>query len=283
MSKTIQYDQFYTHPEEVEKCLNLLSQYYDMNSYDCVFEPAAGTGAFYKKFPKDKAVGWDIEPACDGVIQQDFYTSSYNFPPNTITISNPPFGRKASDAFRFMNICCGFSKVVAMVLPRIFMKHTSLNRIDRHFHLIDSCDVTKFVLPDGEIRNVSCVFQIWEKRNYLRELIVKPSYHRDFELLHRHLSRTPPDELAMIRNTYDFSIGQNSGKIHDPKTVVAGSHWFVKLRDKNDRKYFEMIDYHRIDDHYTTHLSLSKKDIIEQYTKNKNETNNSTTLENFFG
>lgn len=269
MSTTIKYDQFYTHPDEVDKCLQLLSKYYDINSFDAVFEPAAGCGAFFKKFPPDKAVGWDIDPACEGVIKQDFYTATYDFPANTITISNPPFGRKAKDAFKFMVQCCGFSNVVAMVLPRTFMKHTALKRIPKNFHLVDQCDVTQFVLPNGDLYTVKCVFQIWEKRDYERSDVKKPDSHPDFELLHRHLSRTTPEEIAFIHSNFDFSIGQNTGRMHDPKTVKAGSHWFVKLHDKANRKYFEMIDYHKIDDHYTTHLSLSKKDIIEQYVKNK--------------
>ena len=282
MSKNVDYDQFYTHPDEVKKCLQLLSKWYDITSFDCVFEPAAGTGSFFKKFPPNTAVGWDIDPACDGVIKQDFYTAQYNFPANTITISNPPFGRRGKDAFKFMKLCCGFSKVVAMVLPRTFMKHTSLNRVSKKFHLVDQCDVEKFVLPNGKDYKVSCVFQIWEKRSYDRMSIEKPTSHKDFELLHRHLSRVSVEELEMIRKSYDFSIGQNTGRIHNPNEVTAGSHWFVKLHNKGDRKFFEMIDYHHIDNHYTTHLSLSKKDIIEQYSINKGTILNVDSLQKFY-
>jgi predicted RNA methylase len=172
MKRKIESEQYYTNKELAKLCINKIKQYYILDDFDLILEPSAGDGSFYDLLPKEKTVGIDIEPKHQNIQKLDFFT--YIPPQNKkiITIGNPPFGARGSLAMKFFDGVCKFSDVVAFILPRSFKKYTFKDRINPYFHLIEEFDCDSFNTPDGEVLSVKCVFQIWERRNFKRDIIV---------------------------------------------------------------------------------------------------------------
>ena len=55
-------DQFYTNPWVAKDCYNILQKFININEYDKLLEPSAGTGSFYNLLDNDKRIGIDIDP-----------------------------------------------------------------------------------------------------------------------------------------------------------------------------------------------------------------------------
>jgi hypothetical protein len=126
------YDQYYTKVSVASDCMNTFLSLYQEDYFFC--EPSVGAGAFYNILPNDKRIGFDIDPP-SGVdcIKTDFLTvdiSGYinrEKTNNIVTIGNPPFGKNASTAIKFMNKCSEFSKIIAFILPKTFKKDSIKN------------------------------------------------------------------------------------------------------------------------------------------------------------
>lgn len=265
MSNTQVFDQFYTDAAEVDKIIKLFNNHYNFNDFDMVFEPCAGSGMISSKIPHHNVVKWDIDPKIEGVEKKDTLLQPIpkQIGEKVLTFTNPPFGRKGALAKKFIKYC-DFSDVIAIILPRIFDKYNYINSFPEYFHLIDSCSVDNFLL-EGESYDVRCTFQIWEKRAVKRDKIVMVDKHPDFDMIHRHLSRS--DDMDIVRSEYPFAIGQVSTKIKESKDITKGSYWFIKPKDTNVRKIFDSMKFSN--ESFTTHRSLSKAEIIEAYIKAK--------------
>jgi hypothetical protein len=229
--------------------------------------------------PQGRTTAIDIEPRHPEVARHDFFDWR---PPNSasspyvLTVGNPPFGARGSLAMRFMNHACSFSDIVAFILPRSFKKHTFITRIDSSFHCVDQADCSDFRRPDGSTAQISCVFQLWQRRPFKRVQIALESKHPDFEVKHFHLSRTSQDSILAARSYFDFAIPQVGSRfttrsLHD---ISKGSYWFVRENISGLRKVFDQLDYSFVDGMNTAHRSLSIKDIVLAY---KNAVGTDTT------
>ncbi len=197
--RSVDFEQYFTDADLAEKCLAAVCARYDLESFSLVLEPSVGDGVFFKLLPEKNRVGIDIMPLCKGVDAMDFFRWG---PPlsedNILTIGNPPFGQRGSQAIAFMN------------------------RVNPNFHLEEQFDCNEFRSPEGVRREVKSVFQIWERRQVQRVEIQRSREHGDFDLKHAHLSRLVAD--------YDFAIAQ-VGSNFVPKelqTLTAGSYWYVR-------------------------------------------------------
>jgi predicted RNA methylase len=96
-------------------------------------------------------------------------------------IGNPPYGKNASLAVKFLNKAAELTNDIRYVLPRSFRKPSILNRINRNLHLTYDEDT-----PDetfgGKI--ITC-YQKWEVRGNMRELIKTQTTHPDFRFVKR--------------------------------------------------------------------------------------------------
>ena len=129
-------DQFYTNSDIAKQCIDSIN----ITKYDIVVEPSAGTGAFYNLIDHPNKIGIDLEPKCDGVIKQDFLEWNLNeFQlPKVLTIGNPPFGRQASLAMKFIKHASIFSTTIAFILPRGFKKRSVYDRVPLNFWKINN-------------------------------------------------------------------------------------------------------------------------------------------------
>ena len=257
--RTVEREEFYTRKEDAERLYAEVINRYGTD-FDFFIEPSCGMGAFLNLMPENK-IGIDI------IFGTDFFT--WEFPKGrNIVIGNPPFGRKGKLAMQFLNRCSEHCEVVAMILPSIFSKYTFINRVNPMMHLEYQTTVTEFDRPDeiGKGPKVNCVFQIWEKSTELRPKIIRHTSCDDFDMIHRHYSRTSPDERERLKS-YDFAISQIEGRIRNCEDVTAGSVYFIKdnTPDKTVRSVMERIDFSDLSKHHVGATSLTKADIIEGY------------------
>ena len=255
-------DQFFTPEQKAIDLINVVNSKTALSTYDNIIEPSAGSGAFFKNLPKN-SIGVDLEPHCEGVIKKDFF--DFKFPKGrNLTIGNPPYGKRGSLALKFINKAADYSDTIAFVLPRGFMRSTLQNSIDQRLHLTHSEMLDTFELPDGAEYKVKSVFQIWEKKPILREKIIEPKEHPDFDLLHKHISWISSKELNDIKEEYPYAIGQNKMRIEESKNISKGSIWFLKPNKPNVKEIFETATFESA--YWTTGApSLSKGDIINGY------------------
>lgn len=281
--RQVKLEQYFTTDTLVRKCLSALESHYPLSSFDLIVEPGAGDGAFLAALPTKKTVAMDIDPRHPSVVYGDFLSWSppqVAKPQRILSIGNPPFGQRAALAVKFLERACGFSDVVAFILPRIFRKHTFRSRVNKQFHCVHEFDCGEFRLPDGSDFTVKCVFQVWERRAEPREDVQLDTKHPDFDLKHAHLSRITPAQFSELCKRYDFALPQVGTKFKpcDHTKLTAGSHWFVRANCKGVRDVFERLDFKFLANTNTTFTSLSKKDIILAYKAAKKIVNKKTLL-----
>ena len=135
-------DKFYTKEVVVENCVNLIKSNIDINSNDLIIEPSAGAGAFIKYIKKlsNKQLYMDIAPNHKDVIKTDYLEFNEDVSDNTKKkihiIGNPPFGRQASMAKKFIKKSCEYADSVSFILPKSFKKESFQNTFPLNYHLI---------------------------------------------------------------------------------------------------------------------------------------------------
>lgn len=218
-------DQFYTHSDVSNHCINiLLSKFADLSTYLWV-EPSAGNGSFLNQIPDNyEKIGMDIEPNAENIQKEDFLTWK---PPTTtkkfLLIGNPPFGRQSSLAKAFIKKGCKFANVIAFILPKSFVKPSMNYVFDIYFHCIHTEEIQKnaFTINDS-VYDVPCVFQIWEKKNIKREIESKVE-----PVGYKYVKKENGYHIAFRR------VGVNAGKCYlkDEKDCSIQSHYFIQFQE----------------------------------------------------
>ena len=93
----VELDQFYTDPQIAKIFVEKINEYSNLNQYDLVIEPSAGTGNILQYLPED-SFACDLEPKADNIVEMNWfdYQSEYKALYNPIRIAvvgNPPFGQ----------------------------------------------------------------------------------------------------------------------------------------------------------------------------------------------
>lgn len=212
-------DRFYTTPETVQKCLELM----DLSAYDCIIEPSAGTGNFLTQFPNTADIyAYDLRPEGDNIVEADWFKvdkSQFSNYKSTLVCGNPPFGQQNNLAIRFFNEAAQFCNTIAFVLPLSFKKGSIQNRLNRSFHLVKEIVLAdcEFLLKDEERIKVPCVFQVWERMSTERALF--------------KLKTTTPLFDFVDKTKADFRIqrvGGNAGKASFDLTKSPSSNYFIQ-------------------------------------------------------
>jgi len=258
-------DKFYTKPNIVQLCINHIKEHLNINKNDLIIEPSAGNGSFISgiKTLSNKYSFYDIKPENnDEIHKQDYLELKYSnikIGDNKIhIIGNPPFGRQSSLAIKFIKYSCLFCNTISFILPKSFKKDSLKKTFPLNFHLLFEIDLpNNSFLMNGKDSDVPCVFQIWEKKNILRELpaILEPI---GFNFVQKNDS---PD-ISVRR------VGVNAGTIDkNSSSKSEQSHYFItfssnKSLDTNLNKLKELkFDFNNT----VGPKSISKQELIKQF------------------
>jgi hypothetical protein len=203
----------------------------------------------------------DILPENQHVRQQDFFTYSPLLTRPIHLIGNPPFGRQASLAFRFIKKASEYASTISFILPKSFKKDSFRNRIPLSFHLVFEKDLPNdsFYIDDTDY-DVPCVFQIWKRMATNRERVEREECN-DFEFVSKE------DEPHLSIRRVGIYAGKASTKIDDknPKT-----HYFIRFTNEEDInaniEKFSRLTYESM--HHTVGpKSLSKHELVKEWNR----------------
>jgi hypothetical protein len=220
-------------------------------------EPSVGSGSFFNLMPENK-LGIDLDVKVDGVIKNDFL--KYELPENDYTtLGNPPFGRNSSLAIKFFNKCANHSLIIGFIIPKTFQKESVINKLDFHFHLIYEEELEKNSFEfNGLDYNVPCVFQVWIRRLNLREKIISPRCHNDFQFTTKEKAN-----FAIQR------VGVKAGLLKENFTNCASaSHYFI-IADNEIKEILRKIDWSSVKYKTAGNPSISKTEIVKLFNLNK--------------
>jgi hypothetical protein len=241
-------DQFYTREEVSKECYDIFKKNIDINEYDIILEPSAGTGSFYKLLDINKREGIDLEPKYDGIIKMNFFDYVPKKDKKYIVIGNPPFGRVSSLAIKFFNKATNFADVIAFIIPRTFKRVSVQNKLDLNFELIYNMDLPLKPCCFSPEMEAKCCFQIWKKTNIKRNIIKFDKTHQDFNFLKlgpldENNQPTPPHGADFVIKAY----GSNCGEIKNDNLESLRPkswHWIKSNIDiEKLKKNFNMLDY----------------------------------------
>lgn len=214
-------DKYYTKPEIAQQCIDEVVDNYHLENFDVVIEPSAGNGSFSNLLNKMNlnCLAYDIKPEHPTIIKQNFLKLKKP-KGSVIIIGNPPFGRQSVMAKLFIKHACNIASVVAFILPKSFKKRSFQKAFPLDWHLEKSIDLpdNSFTIDECE-HDVPCVFQIWEKRDELREVhtYAKPEW--------LEYTNAENANFAIRR------VGVNAGLASVDTSLSKQSHYFIKVLD----------------------------------------------------
>ncbi len=258
-------DKYYTKNNIVNECIQLIKEHINIMNNDIIIEPSAGNGSFINgiKSLSNNYKFFDIEPENDEIIKMDFLNYNINNINNNNIhiIGNPPFGRQASLAIKFIKKCCEFASSISFILPRSFKKDSMQKYFSLNYHLIYQKDVecNSFLVNNIEY-DVPCVFQIWEYREEQRADIIKL-----IPISFEFVNKTENPDIAFRR------IGVNAGNIMNisinDKSVQ--SHYFIKFtNNKTIKENLDKLKNIKFENNNTVGpKSISKQELIKEFNK----------------
>ncbi len=132
-------------------------------------------------------------------------------------IGNPPYGKNASLAVKFLNKAVELTDHISYVLPRTFRKPSILNRVHPELHLVAD-DIVSDEMFGGTI--LTC-YQVWEKREKARAKIPTVTTHPDFKFV-------TVDEA----NLFVGGVGAAAGSVKDSGYDHYNTrHYFLQATD----------------------------------------------------
>jgi hypothetical protein len=234
-------DKFYTKTTVALQCVDNIRRYVLPKTTDLIIEPSAGDGSFLKILKDvhltDAVVGYDLHPCGDDIIEMDYLkpegttsfmalVNEYREMGNNIhVVGNPPFGRQSSLAIKFIKKSCEYCQSISFILPKSFKKASMKSHFPPLFHPIFETELPpNSFMVNGIDHDVPCVFQIWKKHTYSREILPK----------------SVPDKFVFVKKNEhpDISfrrVGVNAGKI-DTNSVDKSeqSHYFIQFQNGLD-------------------------------------------------
>lgn len=229
----VELDKFYTKNNVVDICIALVK---DLDKYDVIIEPSAGSGAFSNKLKN--CIAYDLEPENKKIIKQDFLQLNAITGKNKLFIGNPPFGQRSVLAKKFIKHCQFLgAETIAFILPDTFSKITNQNY---KLFPIEWSLVVEQKLPDNSFMvgkqeyHVPCSFYIWTKKksniNLRKTKLPKPE---KIEFLPREARDA------------DFVLNGNSGKIKELQEVTnPKSEHYIKVKNKQEKETIKNLLAH---------------------------------------
>ena len=258
-------DKYYTKDTTVNLCIELIKQHITINDNDLIIEPSAGNGSFIEEIKtiSSNYLFYDLEPQNEEIEKRDYLDydetdiqSKYD---NIHIIGNPPFGRQSSLAIKFIKKSCNFCDSVSFILPKSFKKESLKKTFPLNFHLIIETDLPEgSFLVDGVEHDVPCVFQIWKKMEYNRNVSPK----------------LEPSGFVFVEKIEDPDIsfrrvGVNAGKIDTNIIKNIQSHYFIKFTNNKPltENIHNLSKINYIFNNTVGPKSISKQELIKEFIK----------------
>ena len=262
-------DKFYTKKEVAMYCINLFKEYVAPNNDDLIIEPSAGNGGFIDaiKSLKCNYEFYDLEPEHEEIAKQDYllYNTNNNNNNNNNTqkihiVGNPPFGRQSSLAIKFIKKSCTFCASISFILPKSFKKDSLKKTFPLNFHMLYEIDLpAKSFLVNKQEHNVPCIFQIWVKKTYNREVSEKLKPHNFI-----FVKKTNNPSISFRR------VGVNAGTIDvNSSNKSVQSHYFIRFTNTNSlEKNLDLLKSVVYDSNNTVGpKSIGKQELIKEFNK----------------
>ena len=277
-------DQFYTKPEVAAACWGYFTDILpSLNCYmsDMFFvEPSAGTGTFYNLLPHHSRLGIDINPKCEDILPQDFFTLTElsNDQNQTVIIGNPPFGKRGKMAVAFFNHAAHLADIVAFIVPVNFRKYIVHKQLDESMRFISKLELPRdaFYLDSGKPYSVNTEFQVWTRlpsyHRDLRQYKSLPIRHKDFQLWQYN---NTVEARKVFQNTFDFAVPcqgwqDYSRKETDEKSCERNKQWIlIKANDTKILSRLKSIDFGNLAKACGTAVpGFRKGDLVKEYSDN---------------
>ena len=254
--RTTGKEQYYTPTDLAEQLIAEVQALVPNLAERTILEPAGGTGSFLKaaaKIGATKFLSFDIEPKHDNVTKANFLEAKLTGK-DSVTISNPPFGRNNALSIPFFNKAADHSEFICFIVPRSWRKWSVINRLDRRFHLIADHDIQIDYEDDvGEklsVKNgLATCFQIWQRKTTPR-----PKYSVADQGI---VEKTLPSDADVALTIFGFGCGKVLTEFErKPNTTKM----FLKLHHPNALKALQSVDYSHFykNTAYTPALSLQE-------------------------
>ena len=257
------FDKFYTKSTIVDICIDNIKRYIEIDNDDIIIEPSAGNGSFINSIKElcKNYIFIDIAPEHNDILKEDFLeydfdriNKKYN---NIHIIGNPPFGRQSSTTIKFLKKCKNCNSI-SFILPKSFKKNSMKKYFPIYFHLILSIDLpNNSFIVNNEEHDVPCVFQIWERKDVIREMPKKKN-----PINYKFVKKEEDPDISFRR------VGVYAGKIDKETEKSEQSHYFIKFNkklgglddiiDKLNNICFET-------DNTVGPKSISKQEIIKEF------------------
>ena len=276
-------DQFYTSPEVAKKFVEKINELTDLNDYDLVIEPSAGTGNILQYLPRN-TYAIDLDPKVDNIVKQDWFEYFSEYCPFTnpiriAVVGNPPFGTG------YMNpLAKGFfnhaaeqgAETIAFIVPAKYHSswkvHKQLNKEYGLFYSEILPDDS--FIKDGQPHDVTCCMQVWSKQRLgesIRIMKSPPTAHPDFDMFltcDNVIGRPEARRKLEAKEYWKFGL-KYWGKIGvceiDDIPVETTTHYLIHPHKDHVRKIFEDIDWSK----YVTNMGApnvgGKSIIVKAY------------------
>lgn len=234
----MQTDKFYTNPSVVKICMEYIRSTISIQKEDIIIEPSAGNGAFISEIEKlsNHNFFYDIEPDHPKIFQNDFLEVDLDVLREFIDgenvrkmhfIGNPPFGRQSCMAFLFIKKCVQYADTISFILPKSFKKDSMQRHFPENFHLVFEADLLENAfLIGGKVHDVPCVFQIWEKKEMIRDIRLKIE---PIGFVFQKKVEFPTPDISFRR------VGVNAGMIDmEWQEKNIQSHYFIRFTNGLD-------------------------------------------------
>jgi predicted RNA methylase len=249
-------EQFYTPRKLALELVETALPYLPPASQTTFLEPAAGNGSFVEALSEigaHKVIALDRYPAVATIQQADFLESEFA-KTNLVTITNPPFGRNNALSIPFFNHAAKFSQTICFLVPRSWRKWSVTNRLDLRFHLVHDSDVfvsyeDKAGDPIRQKNGLRTCFQIWQRRDKLRERVLVPD--------NRLVEKCSPQEADIALRVFGYGCGTVLDSFdRKPNTTMM----FLKVNSKTAAKALAGLDFSRFSERtaYTQALAFTE-------------------------
>jgi hypothetical protein len=228
-------------------------------------EPCAGSGNILRQMPVDRRLGWDIHPLDDGslgIVQADYTKQQLDPSKKWFVLTNPFFRNQGPlELFTWaaQQDCVGG---IGLIAPHFFQRHTTENKIHPYFHRVH-----REILPsdsflrDGQKKYIPTIYDIWFRRDFMRDVVVVRSEHPDWVWL-------PAKQMGDAdywMQCYGVGFGDlkrpdNLGKTDDPSW-----HWFIRELRPGTIDRLKRLDWQAVAYPTVTTPRIDKAEVVRAY------------------